>query len=631
MLGHWVLAAVVATTTVAPVGGFYIPGTAPNEFTPGAVINVKAVKLTSTKIPLPYEYYFLPFCKPENAGHRSENLGEVLHGDRITNTPYQLRVNVNETCRVVECGDAGQPGRMYSRKDVAKLTKFIRQRYRASWLLDNLPAATRPLNEDRFIHGFPIGYYSPKTGTSLFNHVVFIVKYHKLDDSRFRIVGFEVQPASFDISSYESLSGGTCSLKQGAEKASQILDFNKMEKTDSTRIVWTYSVRWQPSDVAWASRWDTYLKMPNTDIHWFSIVNSLATVFILSVAFAFILVRTLSADIARYNEEGEDDFDDIEPTGWKLVAGDVFRPPPHIEWLTTFIGTGIELLVMSVVTILFACFGMLSPSSRGALMTEAIVAFVLAGAYAGFHAGRFYRTFGGQNWKQQALLLALFFPGLVFGLGFLLNLLIWGKQSSGAVPFTTMIALLLIWFGVSVPLVTAGFFFGFRKQAYAFPGVVNQIARQIPPQKWFLQAHVSTLVAGLFPFAAIYIELYFILSAIWGNAFYYLFGFLFLVFLVLVVVCSELTIVLVYLQLCSEDYRWWWRSFLHSGSCAIFAFLYSVLYFTTSLSNDELTATLLYFGYTALMCFALFIMTGTIGFVSSFIFVSKIYGAVKID
>eukprot|EP00051_Salpingoeca_urceolata_P004594 m.66182 g.66182 ORF g.66182 m.66182 type:complete len:235 (-) comp13723_c0_seq2:704-1408(-) len=173
-------------------------------------------------------------------------------------------------------------------------------------------------------------------------------------------------------------------------------------------------------------------------IHWFSIVNSLATVFILSVAFAFILVRTLSADIARYNEEGEDDFDDIEPTGWKLVAGDVFRPPPHIEWLTTFIGTGIELLVMSVVTILFACFGMLSPSSRGALMTEAIVAFVLAGAYAGFHAGRFYRTFGGQNWKQQALLLALFFPGLVFGLGFLLNLLIWGKQSSGAVPFTTV-------------------------------------------------------------------------------------------------------------------------------------------------------------------------------------------------
>ena len=54
------------------------------------------------------------------------------------------------------------------------------------------------------------------------------------------------------------------------------------------------------------------------------------------------------------------------------------------------------------------------------------------------------------------------------------------QHSSGAVPFTTMIALLLMWFGGSVPLVLAGGYFGFRKEKYKFPVGVNTIARQIP-------------------------------------------------------------------------------------------------------------------------------------------------------
>ena len=57
--------------------GFYIPGVAPVEYKDGDVVDVKAVKMTSTKHPLPYEYYHLPFCKPDKLVHRAENLGEV--------------------------------------------------------------------------------------------------------------------------------------------------------------------------------------------------------------------------------------------------------------------------------------------------------------------------------------------------------------------------------------------------------------------------------------------------------------------------------------------------------------------------------------------------------------------------
>lgn len=51
---------------------------------------LKVNKLTSTKTQLPYEYYSIPYCKPEHIKSSAENLGEVLRGDRIENSPYEV-------------------------------------------------------------------------------------------------------------------------------------------------------------------------------------------------------------------------------------------------------------------------------------------------------------------------------------------------------------------------------------------------------------------------------------------------------------------------------------------------------------------------------------------------------------
>ena len=50
--------------------------------------------------------------------------------------------------------------------------------------------------------------------------------------------------------------------------------------------------------------------------------------------------------------------------------------------------------------------------------------------------------------------------------------------------------------------------------------------------------------------------------------------------LILVVTCAEISIVMAYFQLCSEDYNWWWRAFLTSGSSALYLFAYAIVYFT---------------------------------------------------
>lgn len=102
----------------------------------------QAVKLTSSRTQLPYEYYSLPFCKPKKVFYKGENLGEctaayvislklfkflsyisinifvmifflcvcvvsllfigeVLRGDRIVNTLYNVEMSKDKKCELV--------------------------------------------------------------------------------------------------------------------------------------------------------------------------------------------------------------------------------------------------------------------------------------------------------------------------------------------------------------------------------------------------------------------------------------------------------------------------------------------------------------------------------------------------
>merc|ERR1712050_270815 len=224
---------------------------------------------------------------------------------------------------------------------------------------------------------------------------------------------------------------------------------------------------------------------------------------------------------------------------------------------------------------------------------------------------------GGEDWKVTTLLTAFMYPGTVFLIFFILNLFIWGTKSSGAVPFTTMFALLVLWFGISVPLVFMGALFGYKKAPIGLPVRTNQIPRQIPAQPWYISGIFSSLVGGILPFGAVFTELFFIMSSIWQHQFYYLFGFLMLVIVILVITCAEISITLTYFQLTNEDYNWHWRSFFASGSSALYVFLYSILYFTSRLQIEKVVSTVLYFGYMLIISSVFFLLTGSIGTIAA--------------
>ena len=49
-------------------------------------------------------------------------------------------------------------------------------------------------------------------------------------------------------------------------------------------------------------------------------------------------------------------------------------------------------------------------------------------------------------------------------------------------------------------------------------------------------------------------------------------------FVLMLITTAEIAIVLCYFQLASEDYRWWWRSFVNTGCTALFVFAFSLFY-----------------------------------------------------
>eukprot|EP00927_Polykrikos_kofoidii_P074068 TRINITY_DN70049_c0_g1_i1.p1 TRINITY_DN70049_c0_g1~~TRINITY_DN70049_c0_g1_i1.p1 ORF type:complete len:631 (-),score=81.81 TRINITY_DN70049_c0_g1_i1:85-1977(-) len=608
--------------------GLYLPGFSPVAYDEGAKVELSVNKLTSAKTQIPYAYYHLPFCKPNVRLQADSSFGQSLMGDRVENSPYDLRVRVDENCKFLCKMELTEPRK-------ARLRNRIKQEYAVNMIVDNLPGTTTYfLNETEskaFNEGWQVGY-AYHGHYYLHNHVAINIQYHSNKEKYdgYRIVGFSVAPLSMVAGTREDKtqpSGVEALCQRGA-------DVTPFDVDDHKELVYTYDVTWTYSDVRWASRWDVYLTMnrESAKVHWFSILNSLLIVVALSGIIAMIFLRTLHRDILNYRELATKE-EALEETGWKLVHGDVFRKPPHSSLLSISVGTGVQVLCMCVVTLVFALVGLISPLRRGGLLQCMMLLYTCMGIFAGYTMARLFKVFNNEvtRWKQITALTAFLYPGICFVVFFVLNFCIWVKGSSGAVPMNTLAALVVLWFGVSAPLVMLGANAGFRKEAIELPVKVCVIPRHVPMQPWYSNKLLICTCSGVVPFGAVFTELVFIMSSIWNHQFYYLFGFLFLVLVILVVMSAQVSLGVVYFALTSEDYRWWWASFFASGSSGLWLFLYSFHFYAFRLEIVGLLPMLMYFSYMGLGSIMLGLLTGSVGTLSSLVFVRAIYGSIKVD
>lgn len=180
---------------------------------------------------------------------------------------------------------------------------------------------------------------------------------------------------------------------------------------------------------------------------------------------------------------------------------------------------------MTFCSMVCALLGLTSPANRGALLTTLLLLYVFMGSFSGYAAARVYKLFNGKEWKQNFLLTASFVPVIMGSIFLAINTFVAAQGSSTAAPLSSLIALVLLWIGISSPLVFIGSYFGFKKDSISVPVRTNQIARHIPDQVWYTNPVFSIALGGILPFGAVCIELFFIMSAMWlhqvGSSYYY--------------------------------------------------------------------------------------------------------------
>ncbi|KAI9771150.1 MAG: hypothetical protein M1840_002501 [Geoglossum simile] len=699
---------------------FYIPGWSIKSYKEDEPIPLLVNKIYSDNTQLQYAYFDLPFiCPPTGRTHTgsslisghsiSLNLGEVLRGDRIMASDYELAMGKDTECQSL-CS------RTVDRYALRRARELIDSGYVAEWIVDNLPGATSFVTIDKsrkyYAAGFKLGRkdISPDTGKPRYfinNHVTIVIRWRKApgkDGERGGkvVVGFEVYPKSIsdEYWKYDSCSEDIRNVEEGMElhlpsnttteenpTSSRLLYTPPQVEEDmndgaTLNISYSYSVYYrEETNVEWANRWDLYFvnEEGSSKIHWLAIFNSIFIATFLTAVVGVIVARTIKSDMKSFSkdsgmEEGKlklklkrprngnkspkigekepsglleqngdvDNDADVSSdeelledlTGWKLLHGDVFRSPTYGGLLAPLVGSGMQLVFMASGLLLLSCLGVLNPSWRGGFVSVGFGLFIFAGMFSGYFSGRVYKTFGGEDWRKNTLMTAILFPGLLFTTVFILNLFVWAQASSTAIPFSTLIALNFLWLFIQLPLVYAGSWYGYvRTGPWTHPTKTNQIARQVPQQSWYIKEVQSVLLAGLVPFAVIFIELLFVFKSLWQDksGYYYVFGFLAVVFILTIITVIEVTVVTTYLQLCAENYNWWWQSFFIGGGSAIWIFLYCTWYYFTNLHIYGFISSILFFSYSFLACLVYGLLTGTVGFLAAYAFVRKIYGAIKAD
>ncbi|GLU16347.1 hypothetical protein SLE2022_327850 [Rubroshorea leprosula] len=535
-----------------------------------------------------YNYYSLPFCRPSgDAAHKWGGLGEVLGGNELIDGQIDIKFRKNVDKSTI-CS---------LELDGAKVKQFkeaIENSYWFEFFIDDLP-----------LWGFVGELYPEKTHDNkhlLLTNKNFIIKYN----------GDKIIHVNLTHDSPKPLEEG------------RVLDM-------------TYSVKWIQTNISFARRFDVYLDYPffEHQIHWFSVFNSFMMVIFLTGLVSMILMRTLRNDYAKYAREDDDletlERDVSEESGWKLVHGDVFRPPHNLALLSAVVGTGAQLAMLILLVIVFAIVGTLY-IGRGAIVTTFIVCYAFTSIISGYVSSGMYSRNGGKKWIKAMILTASLFPFMCFGIGFILNTIAIFYGSLAAIPFGTMVVVFVIWAFISFPLALLGTVIGRNwSGAPNNPCRVKTIPRPIPEKKWYLRPSVISLMGGLLPFGSIFIEMYFVFTSFWNYKVYYVYGFMLLVFLILIIVTMCVTIVGTYFLLNAENYHWQWTAFFSAASTAFYVFLYSIYYYHVKTKMSGFFQTSFYFGYTSMLCLGLGILCGAVGYLGSNSFVRRIYRNIKCD
>lgn len=630
----------------------------PKKYKSGDKVELLVNKIESDHTQLPYRYHNLPFvCNDPTKKAKKLLLGEILRGDRFWESNYDLRFGVDQDCARL-CD-------VISRHHTTKyLDSLIKDGYVVHWNLDGLPGATTyanpSLGSKYYAAGFPLGFV--KEGISyMYNHVTLVIRYHRDKEGLNAIVGFEVYP--------KSVNNEQCPGSKKNYKNLPLLKPKKGQPEFKTIIPYTYSVYWrQDNSLSYENRWDLYYDRENSQtsshIHWLSFINSLVLVCLVSLIVAVIMFRVLKSDMQSEPTIPyiKSDVDGSKASGsWKRLVNVMMQKPKLSLLLSALCASGIQFLVaaLGVVGVFVinnsVSFGVGSSSKiffnnhQGSFFSCSVVLLVASGFVSSFvgiitHKLLLNETHDTVYLTGQVGALSIIFSAM-FPLSILIcllfiNLFVWAKESSNALPFGTILVLIFLFALVELPLGILGGQLGNRFQ---FPkdsflvtsSTPNSTEERTTVRKSLIMNTLSTsLLFGVIPFGIVYVDLLLIFNSIWleKTTFFYMYGFLLTTSIILLVVVSESAIVATYVSLTIyNNPNWQWLCFRVGSSIGWYIFAYSTYYFVNHLHMSDLVSILIYFSYMALVSLAIGVGCGAMAVLSGLLFIRKICSSVKLD
>ncbi|KAH7561235.1 hypothetical protein ACOSQ2_016349 [Xanthoceras sorbifolium] len=535
-----------------------------------------------------YQYYDLPFCRPDSIAWKKESLGEVLNSDRLTSALYELKFQEDKTgdtvCQKKLKGD-----------EVARFRQAVVNDFYFQMYYDDLPFwgyIGKIEDESWMLSEKGKKYY-------LFTHVQFDAFYN----------GNQV----IEIRAFSD--------------PNHVVDITEDVEIN---VQFTYSVLWNVTSVQFGTRMDKYSRASalavRRQIHWFSVINSIVIIVLLMGLLILLFMRRLMNDLRKCSIGDEEEDKEV---GWKFLHGDVFRCPQKMTLFSAVLGVGNQLLTMVCILFVLAFLGFLYPYNRGLLSTSLVFIYTLTSVVGGYSAASFHNQFSNTGWEKSVVLAGIIYLGPLFVTVLILNTVAASYGATAALPFGTMIVILLIYTFLCVPLLALGGVIGYQyRSEFQAPCATKKIPREIPPLTWYQKTPCHMFLGGLLSFSAIALELHHLYASLWGYKICTLPSILFVMFIILILLTAMLSVGLTYIQLSAEDHEWWWRSIFCGGSTAIFMFCYSIFFYVRSNMSGFMQLSF-FLGYNAAMCYAFFFIFGAISFRTSLIFVHHIYQAVK--
>jgi transmembrane 9 superfamily protein 2/4 len=354
--------------------------------------------------------------------------------------------------------------------------------------------------------------------------------------------------------------------------------------------------------------------------HVVAVVQPLVEAIVVSGVIEWICSRLVVDTGAESAEVGDQE--------WKIIQGDVFRPPRWSHLLAVIGGSSLHITTFVLVLIV----GLMGASYEFSRLGLTITAYLLTAIFAGIGAVCLGNSFGIRKWLRLAFGAVPVCPILWFILEEAIKKLARFVGSGyqliaryGLVFFALLLLPLFL-------MAAVGGFVAVKKQWLGdVPCQVSAISRSVPKLPFYAHGLFLAPIIGFFSARGGFIEIFYILSAHWQSQIYCSYYLLLATVLLLIVNTGGFTVLAVFVRLHCQCYSWHWFSFLAPSFSGVYSLICCAWFYDWRVRATDIFTPIYFTGISVALSLIVAMICGTSGLVASNWFVRLSFADLKLD